>query len=116
MRLETAVGSAAANGLVIELWAGESDNATAGTDNPGSLTGGDAALTTPAEYKLQCNLVGALQLSNAAGTAVQKERFVYFPTCRYWIPLIVNLSGQSLSGTAGNHKIVVTPYYNRIHS
>lgn len=114
VRLESAVAVAAANGTVLELWAGESDSGTAGTDNPGNLTGADAALSNPSELKLQLDLVGALNLSNARGTNVQKQRFRYFPTCRYWIPVLVNLSGQALTGTAGNHKIVVTPYYNKI--
>src|SRR4051812_20092213 len=41
-RLESAVGSAATTGKEINLFIGESDNATAGTDNPGNLTGADA--------------------------------------------------------------------------
>lgn len=114
VRFESAVGSAATNGRVIELWAGESDHATAGTDNPGNLTGADAGLSNPDELKLQLNPVGALALSNARGTNVQKQRFVYRPTCRYWVPLVVNKSGQTLSGTAGNHSITVTPYYWKV--
>lgn len=109
-----AVGSAATLGLQVELYAGESESATAGTDNPGNLTGADAGLSNPDELKLQCNLVGALNLSNARGTNPQKQRFVYFPTQRYWIPLVVNKSGQTLSATAGNFSIVVTPFYREI--
>jgi hypothetical protein len=29
------------------------------------------------------------------------------------VPVVVNKSGQSLGSTAGDHKIVVTPYYRR---
>ena len=113
-RIESAVGAAATTGKELEVWIGESDNATAGNDNPGALTGADAAVTTPDEKKLQCNFAGSLAFSNALGTAVQKQRFTYFPTAPYIIPLVVNKTGQSLSGTAGNHKIVITPYYRRI--
>lgn len=113
-RLETAVGSAATNGLVVELWIGESDSATAGTNNPGNLTGADAGLSNPDELKYQLNIAGALALSNARTTSVQKQRFTYFPTCPYIVPLIVNKSGQALSGTAGNHKLVMTPYYRKL--
>lgn len=114
IRFESAVGSAATNGLEIELYIGESDNATAGTDNPGNLTGADAALSNPDELKAQLYYVGGLILSNARGTNVQKQRMLYYPTAPYSIPLVVNKSGQTLSGTAGNHKIVMTPYYRKI--
>lgn len=114
MRLESAVGSAATNGLEIELHVGESDSATAGNDNPGNLTGADAGLSNPDELKSQLNVVGALILSNARGTNVQKQRFRYRPLCPYIIPVVVNKSGQTLSGTAGNHKLVVTPYYRKV--
>lgn len=114
VRLESAVGSAATNGLEIELYIGESDNATAGDDNPGNLTGADGSLSNPDELKSQLNVVGSLILSNARGTNVQKQRFRYRPVCPYIIPVVVNKSGQTLSATAGNHKLVITPYYRRV--
>jgi hypothetical protein len=114
VRIESAVGTAATNGLEIEVYFGESPNATAGTDNPGNLTGADAALSNPDELKHQCHYVGSLVLSNARGTNVQKQRHSYYPTLPYIIPLIVNKSGQTLSGTAGNHKLVITPHYRKI--
>lgn len=113
VRLESAVGSAATDGLYLELYFGESDNATAGDDNPANLTGADAALSNPDELKHQAYVVGHLRFSNARGTNVQKQRMTYEPVCPYIIPLVVNKSGQTLSGTAGNHKLVVTPYYLR---
>jgi hypothetical protein len=114
VRVMAYVVGVVSQGLQLELYAGESDSGTAGTGNPGNLTGADAGLSNPDELKLQCNLVGGLNLSNARGTNVQRQRFVYFPTARYWIPLVVNKSGQTLSGTTGNHSIVVTPYYREI--
>lgn len=114
IRFESAVGSSATNGKEIEVWIGESTSATAGTDNPGNLTGADAALSNPDELKLQCYFAGSLVLSNARTTSVQKQRMIYRPTCPYIIPLIVNKSGQTLSGTAGNHKLVITPFYRQI--
>lgn len=112
--LETAVAATAANGTVIEMFAGQSDNATAGTNNPSILTGADGSLATPTEYKLQLDFVGSLNLSNARSTNNQKQKFRFFPTCRYWIPVIFNRAGQALHGTAGNHILTVTPYYRRI--
>lgn len=111
VRLETAVGSAATNGFQVELYFGESDSATAGTNNPANLTGADAAVSNPDEVKLQASFVGGLNLSNARGTNVQKQWFRFYPGCRYLVPLVVNKSGQALSGTAGNHQIVATAYY-----
>lgn len=112
--LESAVGSAATDGLEIELFFGESSSATAGTDNPGNMTGADAGLSNPDELKRQCNFAGSLVLSNARGTNVQKQRFRYKPLMPHIVPLVVNKSGQTLSGTAGNHLITVTPYYRKI--
>lgn len=114
VRFESAVAVAATDGSEVELYVGESDSATAGTDNPGNLTGADAALSNPDELKRQLVFVGSLVLSNVRGTNVQKQRFRFRPVCTYTIPLVVNKSGQALSGTAGNHKIVMTPYYRRI--
>lgn len=112
--LETAMAVAAANGTVIEVWAGQSNNATQATANPSTLTGADGAFATPAEYKLQLDFVGALNLSNNRGTSSQKQKFRFYPTCRYFIPVIVNLGGQALNGTAGAHIFTATPYYRKI--
>lgn len=111
---ETKMAVAAANGAVLELWAGQSDSATAGTNNPGSLTGADAAFTTPAEYKLQLDFIGSFALSNNAGTGAQKQKFRFYPTTRYFCPVIVNLGGQALSVTAADHVLTVTGYYRKI--
>ena len=107
------VGSAATNGLQIEYYFGESTSATAGTDNPGGLTGADASVSNPDEKKLQTFLIGGLILSNALGTGVQKQAFTYFPTARYLIPLVVNKSAQTLGSTAADFAITVTPYFAR---
>lgn len=114
IRFETAVASAATDGNLVELYIGESDDATAANANPGNLNGTDAAWSNPDELKGQLEFVGGLRLSNARGTNVQIQRFKFYPTLAYSIPAVVNKSGQALSGTAGNHKIVMTPYYRRI--
>lgn len=111
---ESQVQAAPTNGKEIELWFGESDSATAGTNNPGNLTGADAALTTPDELKQQCNFAGSIVLSNNRGTNVQKQRFRYAPLQPYLIPVVVNKSGQTLGATAGNHVITVTPFYRKL--
>lgn len=113
-RLESAVGASATNGKELECWIGESNSATAGTNNPANLTGADADLSAPDELKYQCNWAGSLVFSNTRGTNVQRQRFVYYPTHPYIIPLIVNKTGQTLSSTAGNHKLVMTPFYRKV--
>lgn len=113
IRLESAVGSAATQGKNINVYIGDSDNSTAGTNNPGNLSGADATVTSGSELLGQLNYVGGLSLSNARGTNVQKARMIYFPTCAYIIPVIHNDSGQTLSATAGDHQLVITPYYRK---
>lgn len=113
-RVEAAVASAATTGKAFEFYVGQSDSSTAGTNNPGNLTGADASLSNPDELKEQCNRLGALLLSNARGTNVQRTRLFFVPTCEYIIPLMVNKTGQTASGTAGNFAIVATPYYSEI--
>lgn len=113
VRVTASVGSAATNGKQVEFYFGESPSAVAGTSNPGNLTGADASLANPDELKMQLNLIGGLNLSNARGTAIQDQNFEYRPLFRYLIPLVVNKSGQTLGSTAGDFVIEVTPYYSR---
>lgn len=113
VRFESSVAVAATAGNQVELYFGESDSATAGTNNPGNLTGADAGVSNPDELKLQTFLVGGLTLSNARGTNIQKQDFMYVPTFRYLIPFVVNKSGQALGSTATDHVISVTPWYAR---
>lgn len=114
IRLETAVASAATAGTTIEVYLGFSTSTTAGTDNPANLSGTDASLSNPDELKYQAVLAGVLVLSNAMGTSVQKTYLWARPLARAVIPLVINKSGQALSSTASDHKLVITPYYRQI--
>lgn len=106
----SSVGSAATAGNEIELWWAPSTSATAGTDNPGALSGTDATFnSTPDEYKQQFVFVGSLVLSNGAGTAVQKQYFPLRPIARYGMFVVVNKSGQTLGSTASDHEVRLTP-------
>lgn len=107
------MNAAAANGTFLNLFFGESDSATAGTANPGGLSGTDASLSNPAEVTLQLRPVWAFPLSNALGTGAQSWRSVFYPRCAYLSPVIVNGTAQALSSTAGDHVLTVTPYYHR---
>lgn len=109
---ETKAGAAVANATnKLTLLIGESNSGTAGTNNPAGLTGSDASLGTPAEYTLQLNRAGALNMSNNAATGAQKQWIAYYPTSRYIIPVVYNQTNQSLSGTAGDHILTMVPYF-----
>lgn len=110
-RLESQVGSAATQGRELNLLVGQSENATAGTDNPAQLTGADATVTSGTELLGQLDRVGSLPFSNAIGTTVQKTYLTSYPKSPYQIPVLHNDTGQTLGATAGNHKLIATPYY-----
>ena len=105
----SSVAVAATQGLEVELYWAASTSATAGTDNPGNTDGTDSALSNPDELKLQLIYIGSLVLSNARGTNVQKQRFVFSPPARYGMPVVVNKSGQALGSTAADHEVRLTP-------
>lgn len=107
--LKWACTSAPTAGNLVELWWADSPSATAGTDNAGAASGTDAAFATPGEYKFQLQYVGALYLSNNAGTAVQEQHFDFYPGSRYGMPVLVNSSGVAGSGTAGNFEVRIVP-------
>ena len=99
----------------LELYLGFSDSSTAGTNNPGNLAGADGAWSTPDELKLQLALAGCLNFSNGRTTNIQKVRLWYpRPAAHYVIPALVNKTGQTLSGTASDHQLIMTPLYRRI--
>jgi hypothetical protein len=110
----SAVGSAATNGLTIDLYWAPSTSGTAGTDNPGNCDGTDSALSSGAELVKQLIPLGSLHLSNARGTNVQKEYFVLAPPTRYGMPVIGNISGQTLGSTAGDHEVRLTPMEDNV--
>lgn len=111
--LEWSATSSPTAGNLVELYVGESDSATAGTNNPGTLTGADAAVSSIADYKYQLSFIGALRL--AASTSVQKTSMgILIPKRRYMVPVVVNLSGQTSTNTAGNFALKGTPWYRRV--
>ena len=111
--LEWSATSSPTAGNLVELYVGESDSATAGTNNPGTLTGADAAVTSIADYKYQMSFIGVLRL--AASTSVQKTSMgILIPKRRYMVPVVVNLSGVTSTNTAGNFALKGTPRYRRV--
>lgn len=106
--------SAPTDGVHLELYWCQSTNATAGTDNPGNLTGADAAVTSPDQTKRQLTYLGPLVISNALGAVVQRQRFDLFPLCRYGFPIVVNKTGVALSATGTDHKVTLTPAIDEV--
>lgn len=104
------VAPTAANEMPVYL--GFSSSATAGTDNPGGLSGTDAAVGNVDQLP-QLTFVGALILSNALGTGVQEQKFWTPPGAEYVMPVLYNNSGQSTTNVDGETSITVRPWYRR---
>ncbi len=113
--LETKVQSAPTAGLQMNLHLGWSSSATAGTDNPGGLTGADGS--GPNADVLSANQVGfagSLAMSNNLSTGVQRACVaVVRPLKEYVIPVLDNETGQTTSNVDGETVITMTPWYRR---
>jgi hypothetical protein len=109
---ETKLQAAPTAGNECPVYLGFSKNATAGTENPGGLTGADAAVGN-ADQLTQLVFAGSIVLSNAIGTGVQRQRFVVAPKAEYVIPVLQNSSGQSTTNVDGETSIIIRPWYRR---
>lgn len=109
---ETKLQGAPTAGNRCLVYLGFSKNSTTGTENPGGLTGADAAVGNADQLNM-LTFLGAIVLSNALGTGVQRSRFVIAPTAEYVIPVFQNGSGQTTSNVDGETKIVIRPWYRR---
>jgi hypothetical protein len=100
----------AANGEV-QLWLGFSDSATAGTDNPGGLTGTDAAGPNTDVFG-QLVFAGSLILSNNLGTGVQLAYLSRVPPLDAYVsPVIYNNGSVGFDATALHTVLTMVPYY-----
>jgi hypothetical protein len=109
---ETKLQVAPTAGNECPIYLGFSSSATAGTLNPGGLTGVDAAVGN-ADQLPQLVFAGSLVLSNALGTGVQRQRFEVRPKAEYVIPVFQNSSGQSTTNVDGETSISIRPWYRR---
>lgn len=119
VRLQLNMDSAPANGAVVELWWSSSSSGTAGTDNTGGASGTDAAYSgtaggAVAATKYQLQLIGVMPLTADADSIVQIKEFIFTPTQRYGMPVLVNLSGQALEGDDDSHSITFTPLIDQV--
>lgn len=110
---------APASGKVVSLHWAPSPHATAGTANPGGVSGTDAAYTGTAGDSLadsihQLKEVGVLVATSDAAPVVQQESFVFFPTERYGSPVVFNETVQAFEGDAVEMSIIFTPLIDEI--
>lgn len=105
---------AATSGLTVDLYMGSSPHTTAGTANPGGLTGADAAYTGTAGDSLadslkQLDYIGSLICTADAATVVQQQSFKYSPANQWVMPVVFNQSGQAFEGDDIEMSIIMIP-------
>lgn len=111
--LQVQYTSAPAAGGEAQLLLGFSDSATAGTDNPGGLTGTDAAGPN-ADVFSQLIFAGAIVLSNNLGTGVQLAYMTpIVPLDAYVSPVIFNNGSVAFDATAGHTLLTMVPYWRQ---
>ncbi len=111
--------AAPTDGDTVEIYMGPSLSGTAGTANPGGLTGADAAYTgtagsTLAESLKQLDYVGSLVCTNDGTTVVLQQTWVYSPPLRYVSPVAVNSATPAFVADAVEMSITMTPLVDEI--
>lgn len=96
----------------VDCYLSFSDSATAGTNNPGNLSGTDAAGVTASSELAQMVFAGSLVASNTIGTSAQFQRFLVVPQDAYVSPNLVNNGGVAF-GASATCKITITPFYQQ---
>lgn len=105
---------------VVDVYVGFSYSGTAGTGNPGGLSGSDAAYTGTSGDSLDDSLkqlihVGSLSATADATTAVQIQQVGFFvPEGRYAMFVVDNNTAQALFSDAVEMAIRVEPYVDEI--
>lgn len=111
MKLQVAVGT---DGLSLNNYIGWSSSATAGTDNPGGLTGADNTVADSDQLlQLTGGFVGNLAGASSLGTGVQRQKFWVKPGAEYMTPVTQNSTGQSTTNVDGETFWTVRPWYRR---
>jgi hypothetical protein len=111
---------AAASGELVDFYLGFSPSGTAGTANPGGLTGADAAYTgtagdSLADSLLQLQHVGSMVLTADIATVVQFQFIGYFVAPeRYASLAVVNNASQAFEGDAVEMGVRVVPYVSEV--
>lgn len=113
-RVEINMDAAPVNGAPVEIWWSSSSSGTAATDNTGAASGADEAYTGSAggalaATKLQLQFIGAMPMTADADGVVQVAEFVWYPTQRYGMPIVVNGTAQAFEGDDDSHRITMIP-------
>lgn len=110
--VETRATSTPTDGRELNCWLGFSSSATAGTDNPGGLTGADAAVGDVDQLPL-LQFAGAVPMANSLTTGVHRKIFYVWPLKEYVIPVLHNDIGVATSNVDGETKVTIRPLYRR---
>lgn len=112
--LDVEIAASPTAGNTIDLYWGPSINATAGTDNPGNMSGTDAAYagysSNLAATVPQLQLIGNAVVT-AQATATAQHIYVgrFSPAARYGSLAYVNSSGAALHSTETNQAVRFIP-------
>lgn len=110
--VETKLAGTPTDGLEMRCYLGFSSSATAGTDNPGGLSGADATVADSDQLP-QLVFVGSVVMAGSLTTNVQRQRMYAVPLAEYVIPVIQNSTGQLTSNVDSETKVVIRPWYRR---
>lgn len=106
--LEVDFNVAPTAGQVMQVfWASSHD----GTSYDGEATGSDAAYNSEDDAR-RLHPVGTLSASN--DTDPQRASWVFFLPARYGLPVVFNQSGQALTATGTDQKVIVTPLVDQV--
>ena len=99
----------------VDCYLSFSDSATAGTNNPGNLSGTDATYTAGAGELAQPVFAGSLVASHDIGAAAQFQRFLVVPQDAYVSPALVNNMDVAFKTATGVtvHSITISPWYQQ---
>jgi hypothetical protein len=118
VRLQTAFSANPVAGAVLEVyWAG-SPASTAASSNPAGASGADGAYTgvvTTATAKPNLQFIGCL-VAEATTASQTADVGVFVPDFQYGMPIVVNLTAQSLTTTTTAHVLTVYPVIDQIQA
>lgn len=110
--VETKLQATPTDGKELNCYLGFSSSATAGTDNPGGLTGADAAVGDVDQLP-QLVFAGAVVMAGSLTTGVQRQVFWVKPLKEYVVPVIHNDTGQTTTNVDGETSVTIRPWYRR---
>ncbi len=107
------------SGDEVSLWWASSVSGTAGTANPGGVSGTDAAYTgtggdSLADSILQLRLIGVLICTADAAVVVQQQTFRFDPRARYGSIVVFNEADQAFEGDDVEMSVVFTPVVDEV--